>query len=264
LALAGKPESLVVFPYECFEFAAFRSLEMPTLSIAREGFEIIVENRFPDYVYSVRRRSEWSYISIKSRNRGIISGIRLRSVSAGMISNMVLSIVAALELGVESSVVAERVDAWAPAKMRGQVIHKNDSLYYIDCYNANPDSMSDAIKTFSGLTDERTARIYFIGCMEELGEESDDLHFSLGQSWTLSEEDQVVIMGSQAEALRDGLLKAGNRSDKVNIVSDIDSAKSYLDGFKGAVFLKGSRRYHLEEIVGVDTLLKEERADALC
>ncbi len=198
LASAGKSESLVVFPYECFDFAAFRSLEMPRLSIAREGFEVIVKNRYPDYVYSVRRRSEWSYISIKSQKRGIISGIRLRSVSEGMISNMVLSIVAALELGVEASVIAERVEAWAPAKMRGQVMHKNDSLYYIDCYNANPDSMRDAIKTFSDLTNEKTARIYFIGCMEELGEESDDLHFSLGESWILSEGDKVVIMGSQS------------------------------------------------------------------
>ncbi len=264
LALAGKPDGLVVFPYECFEFAAFQSLEMPVLSVAREGFKVIVKDRLPDCVYSVRRRGEWSYLFLRSQKRGIISRIRLRSVSDGMISNVALSIVTALELGVEASVIAERVEQWAPAKMRGQVLHKNENLYYIDCYNANPDSMRDAIKTFSDLTNEKAPRIYFIGCMEELGEKSDDLHFSLGQEWILSEGDQVVIMGSQAEALRDGLLKAGNDSDRVKVISDINSARHYLDGFEGAVFLKGSRRYHLEEIVEVDTLLKEERVNALC
>lgn len=264
LALEGKPDSLVVFPYECFEFAAFQSLETPTLSVAREGFEVIDKDRLPDCVYSVRRRSEWSYISIRSQKIGLISDLRLRSVSAGMISNVVLSIVTALELGVEVSAIEERVEGWSPAQMRGQVIHKDGNLYYIDCYNANPDSMRDAINAFSSLTNEKTPRIYFIGCMEELGEKSDDLHFSLGQGWILSEGDQVVIMGSQAEALRDGLLEAGNQSASVKVVSDIDSAKRNLDGFKGAVFLKGSRCYHLEEIVGVDTLLKEERADVLC
>ena len=181
-----------------------------------------------------------------------------------MISNMVLSIVTALELGVEVSAIAERVERWTPAKMRGQVVHKNGNLYYIDCYNANPDSMRDAIKAFSALTDEKTSRIYFIGCMEELGEKSSNLHFSLGKGWTLSEEDQVVIMGAHAEALRDGLLKAGNQTNSVKVVSDIDSAKRYLDGFEGAVFLKGSRRYNLETIVEVDRLLKEEKKGVLC
>jgi UDP-N-acetylmuramyl pentapeptide synthase len=181
-----------------------------------------------------------------------------------MISNVVLSIMTALELGIEASVIDERLKQWAPAEMRGQITHKDGNLYYIDCYNANPDSMRDAIKAFYDLTNENTPRIFFIGCMEELGEMSGDLHFSLGQGWILAEGDQVVIMGSQAEALRDGLLKAGNYSNCVKVVSDIDSAKRYLDGFKGAVFLKGSRCYHLEEIVGMDTLLKEERADVLC
>ncbi|MBL4576559.1 MAG: hypothetical protein JKY51_10785, partial [Opitutaceae bacterium] len=50
LALSGKPNGLVVFPYECFKFAAFRSLRMPILSVAREGFERI-EGRSPDCVY---------------------------------------------------------------------------------------------------------------------------------------------------------------------------------------------------------------------
>ena len=61
--------------------------------------------------------------------------------------------------------------------------------------------------------------------------------------------DHLYTIGSQAAALREGLLENGNDPAQVEVITALDPVRARLGGFKGAVFLKGSRRYQLETIL---------------
>ena len=113
----------------------------------------------------------------------------------------------------------------------------------------NPASMTDAIDAFNGAAGADLPRLYVLGSMEELGAESATYHRQLGRLLHLRRGDFLFALGSQAAALREGLLENGNDPAQVAVVADVAPVRERLAGFKGAVFLKGSRRYQLETVL---------------
>jgi UDP-N-acetylmuramoyl-tripeptide--D-alanyl-D-alanine ligase len=163
-----------------------------------------------------------------------------------MAQNAVLAICAALWLGVAPGVIQQRLTAWRPAQWRGELRREDGRLLYLDCYNANPASMADALDNFASLAPAGQPRAYVLGCMEELGPRAAEYHRRLGRTLHLRPGDRLFILGDQAEALRDGLLENGNAAEQIEAVADLAPVAAFLAGFRGAVFLKGSRRYQLE------------------
>ncbi len=133
--------------------------------------------------------------------------------------------------------------------MRSQVSVCQGVKLIIDCYNANPASMTDAIDAFNGAVGADLPRLYVLGSMEELGAESAAYHRQLGRLLHLRRGDFLFALGSQAAALREGLLENGNDPAQVEVITGLDPVRTRLGGFKGAVFLKGSRRYQLETVL---------------
>jgi UDP-N-acetylmuramyl pentapeptide synthase len=109
--------------------------------------------------------------------------------------------------------------------------------------------MADAITAFGGMVKPELPRLYVLGCMEELGSGSREYHRQLGRSLLLRPEDCLFIIGEQADAVRGGLLENGNDPARITVVSEVAPIRERLAGFKGAVFLKASRRYHLETVL---------------
>ena len=173
----------------------------------------------------------------------------MHRVSLGMAQNAVLAICAALWLGVPAEVIQERLAAWRPAKWRGELRHEPGRLLYLDCYNANPVSMADALENFASVAPPEEPRAYVLGCMEELGPRAAEYHRRLGRLLHLRPGDRVFIIGDRATALRAGLLEAGNAVGQIEIVAELAPVAAFLAGFRGAVFLKGSRRYALERVL---------------
>jgi UDP-N-acetylmuramyl pentapeptide synthase len=110
--------------------------------------------------------------------------------------------------------------------------------------------MQDAILAFAGLVRPELPRLYVLGSMEELGAHAADFHRQLGRTLLLRPGDRLCALGGQAAALREGLLENGNDPAQVEVVADLEPVRARLAGFAGAVFIKGSRRYQLERLMG--------------
>jgi len=123
---------------------------------------------------------------------------------------------------------------------------------YVDCYNANPASMADALANFHALVHAGQARAYVLGCMEELGAKAADYHRELGRSLTLRPDDRLFIVGDQAAAVREGLLERGAAAAQIVIAAEAAAIRPLLAGFEGAIFVKGSRRHHLEQALDIE------------
>jgi UDP-N-acetylmuramoyl-tripeptide--D-alanyl-D-alanine ligase len=175
----------------------------------------------------------------------------LPHLSTGMQSNAALALATALEMGVPEAALRERLVNWKPARMRGEVRVVGKVSYYVDCYNANPASMLDAVRNFRE-TFPKSQRLFLLGCMNELGKETNDLHRELGERIGAADGESFCIYGTQNESVLEGLVKAGVEKSRIVAAKSREEASDVLRNFQekgGAVFVKGSRSYKMEEFL---------------
>jgi len=128
-------------------------------------------------------------------------------------------------------------------------------LLYLDCYNANPASMADALATFASIAPANEPRLFIIGCMEELGADAAAHHQALGRALQLRDNDQLFVIGTHAHDVCAGVLQQGDFTRQIQIVATLEPISAFLADWRGAIFVKGSRRYQLEKILEVQTSL---------
>ncbi len=171
--------------------------------------------------------------------------------SAGMCSNAALALVAAQLLEADLVAGTDSLASWQPDPRRGQYLESGDQSFYVDCYNANPASMLDAMRAFEATVPVEVGRAYVLGAMQELGTAEVALHEELGRSLRLRPNDTLWLVGppSLTGAYAAGAYAAGLLPEQVVIAPSVDAIKSGIAAFKGAVFLKGSRYYKLETLL---------------
>lgn len=242
LPAANRAGGLAVFPVSCWAYEPFRALANPLVVVPEnEGMTRVAARTIR---FNVFHRPDQTELTLDGKRR-----FKLRRVSAGMAQNAALALALASELGVKDGALQARLENWQPSKWRGELRRSGEATVYCDFYNANPASMTDAIDAFNGAVGADLPRLYVLGSMEELGAESAAYHRQLGRLLHLRRGDFLFALGSQAAALREGLLENGNDPAQVAVVADVAPVRERLAGFKGAVFLKGSRRYQLETVL---------------
>jgi UDP-N-acetylmuramoyl-tripeptide--D-alanyl-D-alanine ligase len=249
-AMVG-PAGIAVFPRNCEQFGAFRDLAVRRL-VVEEAPVIRPAPPPKDRVFFALTQRDDATVLAVAYGAPEPLHFTLRRVSAGMAQNAVLAICAALWLGVPAEAVQERLGAWRPARWRAELRRSGGRLVYVDCYNANPASMADALANFHALVHAGQARAYVLGCMEELGAKAADYHRELGRSLTLRPDDRLFIVGDQAAAVREGLLERGAAAAQIVIAAEAAAIRPLLAGFEGAIFVKGSRRHHLEQALDIE------------
>jgi len=245
---AVRPAGVAIFPKHCGEFSAFRDLAVRKMVV--EPADVIRPAEPPkDKVYfAITQRGESTAIALAYGPPPPLV-FTLRRVSNGMAQNAALAICAALWLGVTPKTIQARLAAWAPPELRGELRQENGRLLYLDCYNANPASMADALETFHAVAPTKAPRVFVLGGMEELGANAAGYHRELGRSLHLRAEDFLFVIGDHAPAVRTGALENGNRAEQIAVVTSLEAVVRRLAGFHGAVFIKGSRRWQLEKVL---------------
>jgi UDP-N-acetylmuramoyl-tripeptide--D-alanyl-D-alanine ligase len=125
-----------------------------------------------------------------------------------------------------------------------------------DCYNSSPETAARAIAFCDGLS-WRGRRVYVIGSMLELGDNSRKAHAELGRVLAASRADRIYLFGDETEAAREAMEHTGTEGiapDRVVHTNDIEELSRLTAEFVRAgdlVLLKGSRRCALERLTGV-------------
>jgi UDP-N-acetylmuramoyl-tripeptide--D-alanyl-D-alanine ligase len=82
------------------------------------------------------------------------------------------------ELGLTDAEIAHGIADYQSVGHRGRVLHHAGMTIIDDCYNANPTSVSAAIRSLMRLPGRK---VCILGDMLELGEASEQLHAEIGQ-----------------------------------------------------------------------------------
>jgi len=186
----------------------------------------------------------------------------LPPMSEGMIGNMALCVLAALELGLSEEEISVRLPQYKPPALRGARLQGRGREYFLDCYNSNPSSFSDSVRFFT-VQSGNLPKLFILGGMEELGQEEVSLHRHAASHLELGEDDRVVLVGDKASWMADTILENGARSNQVIVLRSVEDCRSLVEDFEGNVLIKGSRRYRLEDILPSWAVAKEEEANAV-
>ena len=125
--------------------------------------------------------------------------IRVTTPGSYMIYPAAMSVAIAERLGLTEEEIIAGIADYRPVGRRMHLIHMSDDRLIIDdCYNANPQSMSEALRLLAA-TPRRTLAI--LGDMKELGELSDEAHRQMGALTKELDIDTVIAIGEKAKYL---------------------------------------------------------------
>ncbi|MDR0452674.1 MAG: UDP-N-acetylmuramoyl-tripeptide--D-alanyl-D-alanine ligase [Treponema sp.] len=139
--------------------------------------------------------------------------------------------------------------------LRGNIPGKGGRLTLVrDCYNANPDSTSQAIAFCDGL-EWPGRKVYVAGSMLELGEASRAAHERMGRELAASGADMVFLYGRETGAAAEAMgACAEGRKIPLFYTDVMDTLASSLADYVrdgDLVLLKGSRGCALEQLTDV-------------
>ncbi|MDR1302591.1 MAG: UDP-N-acetylmuramoyl-tripeptide--D-alanyl-D-alanine ligase [Treponema sp.] len=171
------------------------------------------------------------------------------------IRNLVSALAIVRGVPVSAKAIREGLESVQPLFGRSEILRGSVTVIQ-DCYNANPESMQEAI-AFCDRLDWQGRRIYVIGSMLELGSASLEAHAELGRTLAASKADWICFFGSETQ-------DAAAALEQVRIAQGQAVGFSYTDSFSclsqaltnqiqpGAlVLLKGSRACGLERLTDV-------------
>ena len=162
------------------------------------------------------------------------------------IQNSLAAIELGLLLNLTPQQIAKGLNEYKPIDMIWNVIkYNNDKMTIInDCYNANPDSMKAAIKTFFEIYKNQKNTLV-LGDMGELGDNEISYHKELGEYLNNFEYYALITVGSLAKNIN---ITSKNKN-KIHF-DNINECKGYIfDKIKeGNILIKASRSMEFEKI----------------
>ncbi|WP_435198146.1 UDP-N-acetylmuramoyl-tripeptide--D-alanyl-D-alanine ligase [Janibacter sp. GS2] len=157
--------------------------------------------------------------------------VTLALVGRHHVGNALAVIAAAHAVGMELGTVVAALAAARPvSRWRMEVSTREDGVVVVnDAYNANPDSMSAALRSVAamGTSGRRWA---VLGEMLELGDDSAVLHAQVGAEAAELGFDEVLVVGHGAQPIAEGA-RGGDRSGagpRVRVVADAQAAEEVL------------------------------------
>ncbi|HEY9071165.1 MAG TPA: UDP-N-acetylmuramoyl-tripeptide--D-alanyl-D-alanine ligase [Candidatus Ozemobacteraceae bacterium] len=141
------------------------------------------------------------------------------------------------------------LERFSPVAARMESHEIDGKRVILDCYNANPSSMKQAVEYLAVCKGRRVA---VLGDMRELGDQSEALHRDLGAAVARLGLDRLVAVGEQAQYIAQAALQAGMAPVSVHPCGDVGEASKLLETLllRGdTVLLKASRGMHFESIV---------------
>lgn len=178
--------------------------------------------------------------------------LQLQLPGPHQVYNALAAIAVGLSLGLVPQQIAAALGKFQSLEKRSQVeLHESGLVIYNDCYNANPGSMSMALKTLAALP--RQGRIMAaLGDMLELGEATDQAHRDLGALAAKLGVDLLIVCGKYTNFVKEGALAAGMPSGRLfDVPCHADGARIIKEFCQpGDILLvKGSRGARMEKLL---------------
>jgi UDP-N-acetylmuramoyl-tripeptide--D-alanyl-D-alanine ligase len=161
--------------------------------------------------------------------------------------NIAFAYAAAHDLGLPGDMFAESVRRIGTPLGRGRICTTRFGLVIDETYNANPSSMSYALRNVLDIElDDDFRRVAILGGMRELGDETGHWHEVIMSRASLF--DDVYLIGNEWDQVETKQVALKGRWRSVgDFAKDFDFTSRSLD--KSIILIKGSRFYSMEKLL---------------
>jgi len=193
--------------------------------------------------FNLQQESADPFLNVILKNEDEKYHIETNLIGAYNFNNILTAVTVANYFDVKNESIKATLETYTPTNNRSQFLQKNKNHYILDAYNANPTSMSIALKNFAEL-DTHLPKIAILGDMLELGAESTTEHQSIVDLAAKSGLGQTLLVGEEFSKI--------NLPENMRHFENVAALKTWFDvqHFSGVYFLvKGSRGIRLEQLL---------------
>lgn len=144
--------------------------------------------------------------------------------------------------------IATGIGEYQPKNNRSQLVKgRSGNEIIMDAYNANPSSMSEALKHFKSVV-HKGEKMLILGDMLELGKDSIASHEQVLKQLVAMEDMEAICIGKEFDAAKKAL---GIASQHIHFFGDTIQAKDFYEKLNvknRLILVKGSRGIALEKI----------------
>ncbi|MEG2082591.1 MAG: UDP-N-acetylmuramoyl-tripeptide--D-alanyl-D-alanine ligase [Oscillospiraceae bacterium] len=160
------------------------------------------ENRSADVVArDIVQKERCTEFKIVDIMHGVLP-CTIPTVGLHNVKNALAAYTVVTRMGFDAKKTAENLNNFIPSGMRQKIVENNGIVFIEDCYNANPESMRAAINTLVSM--KKTRAIGVLGDMLELGQDSNVMHYEIGEYAKNRGVDLLFCFGQQARHICDG------------------------------------------------------------
>ena len=185
-------------------------------------------------------------ISWRKKNDSKENIVQTNLTGSYNLENILAAVCIGNYFGVEPEKINSAIAEYIPSNNRSQVVKKNSNTIILDCYNANPSSMTAALSNFSGMTAE--SKIVILGDMFELGADSDAMHSTVIEQLSALAPDKIILIGERFAAA------AQKENISCQAFSTTDAARDFFSENKfrnSLILVKGSNAMRLDKLFKV-------------
>ena len=161
--------------------------------------------------------------------------------------NALAAMAAAQRFGVDQVDSAGALADFGGSAMRLEWIEIGSGALINDAYNANPASMAAAADVLAGCG--RGRKVFVVGDMRELGEQSRELHLEVGRVAADRGVDLVIAVGPLGRYIAEGASELGAATAEFETVQAAAEAAAGLVRPGDRVLVKGSRTMGMEGLI---------------
>lgn len=179
--------------------------------------------------------------------------IRLPLPGAFNVRNALAAMAVSIHLGIGEARIVAGIEGVNRLFGRSEVIEGAITIVQ-DCYNANPDSMREAVRLIAETPRESGRKAAVLGDMAELGAHAAELHQSVLSDVSAAPLDRVFLLGEHFRAAMNQLgqsAEANAISEKLTVARDFDALRSAVLAWVQTgdlLLIKGSRSMELERL----------------
>ena len=178
------------------------------------------------------------YLSINWNNKEI----KTKLVGDYNFENVMAAITVGRHFNIEQELIIKALENYTPTNNRSQFIRTDKNEIVMDAYNANPVSMTNAIKNFKNISDDN--HLLILGDMKELGNESLKEHQEIINLIKELGFSNVILVGSEFNKVNCDFMSFLNVDELINHIS-----QNEISGMK--ILVKGSNSIHLSKIINL-------------
>ena len=215
-----------------------------------------LKNKYNLITIGIDNKSDYNATNIKdnifSSNFNINNDkININVGSTAFIYNALVAYAIGKKLKIESSKIISAINNFKLSHHRlEKKITKNNITLIDDTYNANKDSMINALSILSKVKDKR--KVAILGDILELGKYSEEIHRNIGKHITQDNLDILITIGNYSKYIKEEAIKNKFSTDNIysynNYEESLENLASILKP-NDIVLLKASHGIRLDKIV---------------